>query len=614
MDIERRILRPVGIALIGLWAWAWAWAEPTPSSTKSPSEYETIVFGERPSPDPVAPVVRVEEEDLTQSARAGLPERLSQEVPGLYVNARGPWGYGIASGSAGSIRMRGLGGSPNTQVLVLDDGVPDQMGVFGHPIPDALLPMCVREVQVVPGGDSVLYGSGAMAATVLIETTWPGSEGHEVRLQAEGGSFRSIQVSPGVRGRHGVWDYLACATLSHTDGHRAGAEMGWTGALLKARHRFSDRLSLEVRQRTTFLDGSDPGPASRPHADHWFRVRRFHQAMTLRFSQGDVRLFATGFANVGLHRHYDGFRSRDVLAGFLARTDVTPLSDLIVSVGTDVRVTGGHAENLLDASDFGGHYVPSAAAYAQTAWTPWTYLTLMAGGRLQWRQRSGFFPLFKGGVALRPWSGGTLYARVVQNFRDPTIMEMYLPFPEANPNLKPERSLTTDFGVTHQWPRVLTVSLSGYRLDARDFIRLLGAYPSFRRENVDRVTNFGIEGSLRVLALRPVEVRLAGTRVWRGHYTAQNPDTKVNGTVDVSFGGWRVALSGEWVSGLYAGDYSEEPLDDVAFLDLRCEYAWADGHGRAYMTLRNLTNHRYSYLRDYPMPGIHAVGGLELVL
>lgn len=609
MGTERRTI-VVFAAAVGIGVTAHA-----QEAKESPSpEYETTVRGERPPADPVAPVVHVGEEDLEQSTRPGLPERLSQEVPGLYVNARGPGGYGISSGAAGSFRMRGLGGSPNTEVLILEDGIPDLMGIFGHPIPDAYLPAYVREVQVVPGGDSVLYGSGAMAAAVLIETAWPRTDGDEVRLLGEGGSFHTVQASPGVLGRHGAWDYLATATVFRSDGHRTGAGAGLVGSLLKVRHRISGSLSIVVRQRSTVLDGADPGPASRPYADHWFRVRRFNQAVALRYARGPVDLLATGFANVGLHRLYDGFRSRDLLAGFLARADLVPAPGWAVTGGMDVRVTGGRAENLLDGNDFGSRHVASAAGYAQAAWDPWPWLTLMAGARVQWNERYGVLPLFKGGASLRPWPGGTLYARVVQNFRDPTIMEMYLPFPKANADLRPERSLNTDFGVSHEWPGVLTVSVGGYRLDAWDFIRLLGAYPTFRRENVDRITNWGIEGALEVTVSRPVTIRLAGTRVWRGHFTAQNPDTKIDGTVALEVGPWRAALSGEWVSGLYAGDWWQGRLDDVAFLDLRCDYEWSGGHGRAYVILRNLTNHRYSYIRDSPMPGFHAVGGLELVL
>jgi len=56
-------------------------------------------------------------------------------VPGAYVTRRGVMGYGLNSPS-GAVMIRGMGGSPNTQVLVVVDGRPDVMGLMGHPIPD----------------------------------------------------------------------------------------------------------------------------------------------------------------------------------------------------------------------------------------------------------------------------------------------------------------------------------------------------------------------------------------------------------------------------------------------------------------------------------------------
>ncbi|MBU4444790.1 Plug domain-containing protein, partial [bacterium] len=51
-----------------------------------------------------------------------LLDLVSENVPGLFVTQRTNIGYGVASGSAGQISIRGIGGFPNTQVAVLIDG------------------------------------------------------------------------------------------------------------------------------------------------------------------------------------------------------------------------------------------------------------------------------------------------------------------------------------------------------------------------------------------------------------------------------------------------------------------------------------------------------------
>jgi hypothetical protein len=55
-------------------------------------------------------------------------------VPSVYVTRMGILGLGL--GESGSMTLRGLGGSPTTELLVVIDGRPDFMGLFGHPLPD----------------------------------------------------------------------------------------------------------------------------------------------------------------------------------------------------------------------------------------------------------------------------------------------------------------------------------------------------------------------------------------------------------------------------------------------------------------------------------------------
>ena len=75
-----------------------------------------------------------------------------------------------ASGAAGGISIRGIGGSPNTQMLVLIDGHPQFMGLMGHPLPDAYVASDVERVEVVRGPASILYGTNAMGGVINIIT------------------------------------------------------------------------------------------------------------------------------------------------------------------------------------------------------------------------------------------------------------------------------------------------------------------------------------------------------------------------------------------------------------------------------------------------------------
>lgn len=55
-------------------------------------------------------------------------------MPGLFVTTRGVLGYGLSTGAAGAIKMRGIGGMAD--MLVLIDGLPQYAGLYGHPLAD----------------------------------------------------------------------------------------------------------------------------------------------------------------------------------------------------------------------------------------------------------------------------------------------------------------------------------------------------------------------------------------------------------------------------------------------------------------------------------------------
>ena len=71
---------------------------------------------------------------LTATYQQSVLPALSQQVPGLFVTTRGILGYGLSTGAAGTIKMRGVGGSAD--LLVLTDGLPQYAGLNGQPLAD----------------------------------------------------------------------------------------------------------------------------------------------------------------------------------------------------------------------------------------------------------------------------------------------------------------------------------------------------------------------------------------------------------------------------------------------------------------------------------------------
>ncbi len=617
-----------------------------PPAPVSPPEPEPLPAASSPASDVVVHASRPASRDRTQdgtiiagdrvrdSARTTLFEVLSQEAADVYVPGRGIGLHGVANGATGGIKVRGLGGSPNTQVLIVEDGVPDYQGIFGHPIPDAYLPHLLGDVLVVKGGDSTLYGTNALSGVVVLRNRWAARDGFELEVDSGYGSYHTLRQSISALGRAGPWNLAGGLTVFSTEGHRDGAGGDSLVGTAAARYRFTPALCLTLRNKVVHVQGGDPGTASHPTVDHWFDVWRDTVSAQLVYSRKGLRLAVTPYLNAGVHRLYDGFYSHDYVGGGTGELEARlhPAATLLLGLAADH--VGGRVEDRTTGEsermrDFG-----SGAVYGQVTLRPWAPLTLVLGGRGLWSSAYGLVPLYKAGARWDMGRGFYVHGRVSRNFRQPTVRELYLPYPVANPDLKPEHAVTSDLGAGYLAGR-LEVAVTAYRTEARDLIKYFGSWPTAEVVNLDHVVIRGVEGRVRLRELGPLSATLAAAWQDVGRYTRQNPDAKVNFTVDAAhrFGSHHLAasLSGEWVRGLYMADYARYPMPNVFFMDLALRYRheataslpWLGGL-EPYILLRNLLDRRYAYVgaylpgtnevASYPMPGFNVFAGLRLRL
>jgi len=599
---------------------------PSPPSTAatgtSPEPIEVEVRGRRrPRRNDTAAVTEVSGERLRDSARASTLEALSQETPGLYVTSRGVGLHGIASGASGALHLRGLGGSPNTQVLVVEDGVPDYQGVFGHPIPDAYESFLIDRALVVRGGDSVLYGTNALGGVIVLENRRLAREGFELQNDMALGSYATLRERLAVLARHGEWDVTSGVSALRSEGHRAGAGGANDLAHFSVRWRPRPTTHLLVSTKLFHGTGGDPGPITHPYTDHWYDARRTTSSVQLRSWHEGLLLRLVPYLNTGVHRLYDGFYSRDHNAGAYAETELDLLPGWHALVGLSADSVGGWVENRGTEEVENVQGLTNTAAYGQLTVQPWQPLELVAGARGVLNSEYGLVPLYKLGTRVEMLPGVAVRARWAKNFRQPTIRERYLPFPTANPDLEPEYATTLDGGLNAHLGK-LVIDAAGFRTHSRNLIRYFGAWPTAEVVNIDETTAYGVEGLIGVHDLGPLSARASG--VWQdvGRYTRQNPSHKVNLAVQLRHtlgtGVLTGELSGEWVGGLYENNYARDPLDDVFFIDLALRYplelSAREYSLEPYLLVRNLLDLEYEYIQGYRMPGLNFLGGLKVTL
>lgn len=127
---------------------------------------EVVVTGTRNATDVrhlTMTVTVIGRDVLTEQQQTSVLPTVMQQVPGLFVTSRSMMGYGVSTGAAGGINLRGITGGAG-QLLVLIDGHPQYNGVYGHPISDSYQTLMADRVEVLRGPASVLYGKWSVVA------------------------------------------------------------------------------------------------------------------------------------------------------------------------------------------------------------------------------------------------------------------------------------------------------------------------------------------------------------------------------------------------------------------------------------------------------------------
>ncbi len=198
-----------------------------------------------------ADVTVIDRAAIERSGAAAIPQLLEQEANVLIRGAGG-------NASDGQISMRGFGDNSHLRVLVLVDGHkanrPDLGGIDWQTLPVSNL----EKIEVIRGGQNVLYGNHALSGVIKITT----KRGEDAGLQINGavGSFGYYSGSASYGGTLGDADFIG--GLQHTtyDGYRENSAMESTTAHASAGWYMNDTdaLTLRVSGGKSYLQFSGP--------------------------------------------------------------------------------------------------------------------------------------------------------------------------------------------------------------------------------------------------------------------------------------------------------------------------------------------------------------------
>jgi iron complex outermembrane receptor protein len=237
-------------------------------------------------------------------------------------------GYGVSTGAAGGMTIRGIGGNPTAQVLMLIDGHPQYMGLMGHPLADSYQTLMAERVEVVRGPASVLYGSNAMGGVINIITKKQQQDGIRTGLRAMYGSYNTLSTELNNAVRSGKFNSFVSLGYNRSDNNRKDMEFEQYSGYAKVGYDFTPNWKSFADLDLTNFKASNPGTVKSPVIDNDADITRGVTSFSLENNYEKTSGALKFFYNFGTHKINDGyipektplnerFRSNDRMLGVL---------------------------------------------------------------------------------------------------------------------------------------------------------------------------------------------------------------------------------------------------------------------------------------------------------
>ncbi len=551
---------------------------------------------------------------IMESSESALLPVLTEQVPGLFVTERGVTGFGVAQGAAGQITIRGVGGSPNTEVLVLLNGNPQYMGIFGHPLPDAYIASDVERVEVIRGPASALYGSNAMGGVINIITKKQEKEGFSGNGRLMYGSYQTgkYMVNGGFKKKR--FNIFASINHDRTNGHRDSSDFHITNGYIEAGYNISKHFKATLNYSVARFHAADPGPVF-GHAGNVIGITRGMGAFILNNEFNKVNGSFRFFYNYGIHNISDGFHSTDNNYGIVWYEAFSLFKGNTLTLGYDFKNYGGKAGNKLARHGEGitftdtSLYEMAGYLFIQQKIVP--SLMFNAGFRLDHNEVSGNVPVPTAGLAWDHLGKTVLKASVSKGFRNPTIRELFMWGP-ANKDLRPEEMMNYEVSYRqYLLQNKLSFDLALYIQDGKNLIKTVMTETGPRNINTGTFFNKGVELSTHYKPLSNLSFHGNLSWIAMDIPVIATPEFQSFVSGDYQWKKLGVHLSWQSTGGLYVKTNDNPVKETYNLFSAHISYK-INKTIDLFVKGDNLLNEQYQINYGYPMPGICVFGGVNL--
>ena len=551
---------------------------------------------------------------------------LTEQIPSLFITGRGIMGYGVSTGAAGGMSLRGIGGSPTAGLLILIDGHPQYMGLMGHPLADAYQSMLAEKVEVLRGPASVLYGSNAMGGVINIVTRKQQQDGVRTGVRMGYGSYNTLMTEATNQVKQGRFSSILTGSYNRTDGHRSDMGFEQYGGYAKVGYELNRMWAVSGDVNLTQFKASNPGLIDAPRYDNDSQITRGMASFSLdneyERTSGALKLFY----NWGRHKINDGylsgenpldyrFNSKDRMIGLSWYQSASLFTGNRLTVGIDYQHFGGKAWNRFTTD---GHEVElsdqsenEVAGYVDFRQAMGSALTVDAGVRIDHHSVTGTEWIPQMGLSVQLPHNGSLKAMVSKGFRNPTIRELYM-FKPANPNLLPERLWNYELSYSQRlFDRKFYYGVNLFYIHGENMIDVDTSTGRLLNTNISQVENWGAEASMayRIHPMWNLSVNYSWLRMV--HRLVAAPEHKLFVGADFTQNRWNLSTGLQYIAGLYTTVKPKQVKENYVLWNVRGSYrlcSFAD----IFVKGENLLAQRYEINAGYPMPNATFMGGVNL--
>lgn len=526
--------------------------------------------------------------------------------------------YGVPGGSK-TITMRG---ATDSQVLVSVDGRPVNNPRNGQVDLNSIPLDNIERVEVVHGPGSSLYGSQAMGGMVNIITKRPPKEGQKTEAAISFGTFRTYTEKLLHGARIGKIGYLITGGYKSSEGFRANSKFDSKDANLKLEYEINNNNDLMLNSGFYRSKAGTPGTITSPDIDDQQKDLQSYFDFNWNFKLDDL----TGLSTK-IYENRDRIEFMENTSTFTKDIHATKSRGINLQFNkklfdTYQLISGfNYVGNYNNSTSSAKHEYLVRAGYLENQWDVLKNLKLNLGLRVDDYSNFGTEASPSFGFLYRLGQNNKIHGLVSRSFRAPTFNDLYWPntaTSAGNPDLSPEKGITAEVGFETEINKYLSADITYYRNDFDNLINWVTIGNKLQPTNIKSAVIDGIEFKNRVfLGSTGFELNLGYTYLRAiddktGKYLTYQPKNKADFSLKYKkINGFIFEFKGQFTDRRFSDVNNAISVKRFFVFGLSLSKKF-DKHLTCFASIDNLFARKYQVVRNYPMPGFSATGGLKL--